>query len=174
LAHQTTPCLPELTRGAVMATRLPFPDEQKRFREMMDATCKATCGQVYEYPQVWFVDKRSFIHMPFFVQKVFFTHTDLEGRLYRLQAIDFSTISVVIHRKWPALTTTTKLVYILFLVNQQKRKTELRELDRPIVDVKDASSPPSHSCRERNFPLLPTSTSGAPTTPDSCQTVEVG
>jgi hypothetical protein len=133
LAHQATPWLPELTRRAVAATRPPFPDEQKRFREVMEATCKVTCGQVYEYPQGWFVDKRPFIHMPFFVQKVFLPHTDLEARLYRLQVIDFSTIFAVIHRKWPALTTTTKLVYLLFLVNQERQRSPLKEQTKRFI-----------------------------------------
>lgn len=64
------------------------------------------------------MDKDDFIHIHFFVQKESCVHTELPACLYRLQVIEFVEIFRLIHRKRPALTTTTKLIYLLCLSKQ--------------------------------------------------------
>jgi hypothetical protein len=47
----------------------------------------------------------------------------MDGALYKLQVLDFPINFAFIHRKQPALTTTTNFVYKLFWVNLQQEKS---------------------------------------------------
>lgn len=57
------------------------------------------------------VDKNQYIQANFLIQNLSCVDTSLIHRLFNLQALDFRQIFRLIHRKWLALTITTKHIY---------------------------------------------------------------